>query len=146
MKCKTHSFVIFLPVILMSMSSTNLSAQTANEIANSHLISPGELVQILQTKKEKPLLIHMGSHVLYPQAHIPRSEYIGPGFNESGLQQLRKRVASLPRSKPIITYCGCCPWNHCPNLKPADDTLVGMGFTNVKVLYNSKRLWCRLGR
>jgi len=134
MKCKIRSLLVFLSAILFSMSSSNLSAQTANQIANSHLISPAELVQ-LQSKKAKPLLLHMGSHVLYSQAHIPGSEYVGPGFNEAGIQQLRKRVASLPRSKFIIVYCGCCPWNHCPNLKPADDTLAGMGFTNVKVLY-----------
>ena len=34
-----------------------------------------------------------------------------------------------------MIYCGCCPWSHCPNVKPADDALRAMGFTNVKVLY-----------
>ena len=54
---------------------------------------------------------------------------------ENGLQQLRKRVEALPRNKFIIIYCGCCPWSHCPNVKPADDALRALGFTNVKVLY-----------
>jgi thiosulfate/3-mercaptopyruvate sulfurtransferase len=114
----------------------------ATSLSNSQLINPEELVKILQTPKgEKPLMIQVGSHVLYEQAHIPGSEYIGPASSESGIQQLRKRVEALPRSKFIVIYCGCCPWNHCPNVKPADDALHAMGFTNVKVLY----IWGNFG-
>jgi rhodanese-related sulfurtransferase len=108
----------------------------ATSIPATRLIQPGDLVRILQTSgKDKPLMIQVGSHVLFTQAHIPGSEYVGPASTDNGLQQLRKRVASLPRTKIIILYCGCCPWSHCPNVKPADDALRTLGFTNVKVLY-----------
>jgi len=80
-------------------------------------------------------MLHVGFHVLFAQAHIPGSEYVGPASSEFGIQQLRKRAQSLAHTKLIILYCGCCPWGHCPNLKPADDALHAMGFTNVKVLY-----------
>ena len=111
-------------------------AYQATLIPTTRLINPDELVKILQSSRgEKPLMIQVGSHVLYSQAHIPGSEYIGPANSESGLQQLRKRVESMPRSKFIILYCGCCPWSHCPNVKPADDALRALGFTNVRVLY-----------
>ncbi len=108
----------------------------ATSLSSSQLINPEDLVKILQSPKgEKPLMIQVGSHVLYEQAHIPGSEYIGPGSSEIGLQQLQTRVQPLPRKKFIVIYCGCCPWSHCPNVKPADDALRAMGFTNVKVLY-----------
>jgi rhodanese-related sulfurtransferase len=108
----------------------------ATSIPATRLIQPGDLVRILQTSgKDKPLMIQVGSHVLFTQAHIPGSEYVGPASTDNGLQQLRKRVASLPRTKIIILYCGCCPWSHCPNVKPADDALRTLGFTNVKILY-----------
>jgi len=108
----------------------------ATLIPTTRLINPDELVKILQSSRgQKPLMIQVGSHVLYSQAHIPGSEYIGPANSESGLQQLRKRVESMPRSKFIVLYCGCCPWSHCPNVKPADDALRALGFTNVRVLY-----------
>jgi thiosulfate/3-mercaptopyruvate sulfurtransferase len=111
-------------------------AYQASTIPTSHLINPEELAKILQSPKaEKPLLIHVGFHVLYVQGHIPGSEYIGPASDASALQKLRTRVESLPRNKFIVIYCGCCPWTHCPNLKPADDALHAMGFTNVKALY-----------
>jgi thiosulfate/3-mercaptopyruvate sulfurtransferase len=111
-------------------------AYQAGLIPALRLINPDELVKILQSaKSEKPLMIQVGSHVLYTEAHIPGSEYIGPASSESGLQSLRKRVDPLPRDKFILLYCGCCPWSHCPNIKPADDALHAMGFANVKVLY-----------
>jgi thiosulfate/3-mercaptopyruvate sulfurtransferase len=119
-------------ILLISIAS----AMQASLIQTSHLINPDELVKILQAPKgEKPLLIQVGSHVLYSQAHIPGSEYIGPASDPNGLQRLRARVESLPRNKFIVIYCGCCPWTHCPNMKPADDALHAMGFTNVKSLY-----------
>ena len=118
------------------LASITTLADQANLIPSSRLISPEDLVKILSsTKGEKPLLLQVGSHVLFAQAHIPGSEYIGAASTENGLQALRNRVRSLSRNKFIVIYCGCCPWNHCPNIKPADDLLRSIGFTNFKVLY-----------
>jgi thiosulfate/3-mercaptopyruvate sulfurtransferase len=123
--------IIFLFLLLAIVAA----AGQATSIPQSRQIAPEDLVKILQGSKEKPLMIQVGSHVLYSQAHIPGSEYIGPASTEAGVEQLRKRVESLPRTKSIVLYCGCCPWSHCPNVKPADDALQAMGFKNVKVLY-----------
>ena len=134
-KFRLMLLVFTFGTVAIALTSGALAYQ-ASLIPASRLITPDELVKILQSaKSEKPLMIQVGSHVLYTQAHIPGSEYIGPASSESGLQSLRKRVESLPRNKFIVLYCGCCPWNHCPNVKPADDALRAMGFTNVKVLY-----------
>jgi thiosulfate/3-mercaptopyruvate sulfurtransferase len=130
------SYVLFAVSVLALISASAVLALQANSIPASRLINPEELMKILQASKgEKPLLIHVGSHVMYEQAHIPGSEYIGPASYESGLQQLRQRVQALPKRKFIVIYCGCCPWSHCPTVKPADDALRALGFTNVKVLY-----------
>jgi len=129
---KTALTLAIVSIVLVAM----VWAYQASLIPSSRLINPDELVRILQSSKgEKPLMIQVGSHVLYEQAHIPASEYIGAASREAGLQQLRKRVESLPRNKFIVIYCGCCPWSHCPNVKPADDALQAMGFTKVKILY-----------
>ena len=114
---------------------TGALADQASLIPKTQLIDPDELVKILQSTGAKPLMIQVGSHVLFSQAHIPGSEYIGPASSESGLQQLRKRVEALPKNKFIVIYCGCCPWSHCPNVEPAANALHAMGFTKVKVLY-----------
>ena len=131
-----NNYVVFAVPVLALISVSAVLAFQASSIPASGLINPEELVKILQSAQgEKPLMIQVGSHVLYEQAHIPGSEYIGPASYESGLQQLRKRVEALPRRKFIVVYCGCCPWSHCPNVKPADDALRALGFANVKVLY-----------
>jgi len=136
--------VVIALVGSLAISQTRWSAATvialpfyqATSLSSSELINPEDLVKLLQTPKgEKPLVIQVGSHVLFEQAHIPGSEYIGPASSETGLQRLRTRVQPLPRKTFILIYCGCCPWSHCPNVKPADDALHAMGFTNVKVLY-----------
>jgi len=126
-----HSAIFTILILLPALAAAQASA-----IPESKLIQPDQLLKMLQSSTtEKPLMIQVGSHVLFQQAHIPNSEYIGPASSEPGLQQLRKRVESLPKSKFILLYCGCCPWSHCPNVKPAYDALAALGFTNVKVLY-----------
>ncbi len=128
------ALMLVAPMLVAFMVS--LASAQASDIPAAQLINPNELVKILQSSQDKkPLLIDVGSHVLFQQAHIPGSEYIGPASSPDGLQQLRKRLEKLPRSKFIVIYCGCCPWNHCPNVKPASDALRDWGFTNVKVLY-----------
>ena len=134
MKLCSIIFLSFVAVMFVFASILSASGQAAS-IPGSDLISPEDLVKIIQSGKETPLMIQVGSHVLYEQAHIPGSEYIGPAASEAGLQQLRKRVEPLPRTKAIVLYCGCCPWSHCPNVKPAFEALQTMGFTKVKVLY-----------
>jgi thiosulfate/3-mercaptopyruvate sulfurtransferase len=117
-------------------SSKSQVATTQSDSSAPQLIRPEELARTVQSSKgDKPLILQVGFHVLYVQAHIPHAEYIGPGSAPEGLQQLRKRVAALPHSQPVVLYCGCCPWSKCPNVNPAYKELRDMGFTNVKVLY-----------
>jgi thiosulfate/3-mercaptopyruvate sulfurtransferase len=108
----------------------------AATIPESALIHPAALVAILQGSSEgKPLILQVGARVLFVQAHIPGSEYVGPGEEDAGLEALRARVAKLPRNTPIVIYCGCCPWDHCRNIGGAFAVLQRLGFTQVKVLY-----------
>ncbi len=131
----TRPAAIILAIIsLLALASMGFAQATA--IPASQLINPDELARIVQSSKDaKPLIIQVGSRVLFEQAHIPGSEYIGPASTASGLQHLRDRLKPLPRNQFIVIFCGCCPWSHCPNVKPASDALHDMGFTRFKVLY-----------
>jgi len=112
------------------------SPSSASSIPTSMLLQPEELNRLLQTSgADKPLVLQVGSRVLFDQAHIPKSEFAGPGSQDAGAQVLRNRVAKLPRKTFIVLYCGCCPWGRCPNVGPAYKLLLDMGFTRVKVLY-----------
>ncbi len=133
-------------VVLLAVLCTRAHArsphdesQTASaraEIPAAELLQPKELEQLLRSSGgEKPLILQVGSHVLYAEAHIPGSEYIGAAGQDAGLQALQERVKGLERSQFIILYCGCCPWTKCPNIHPAYRQLHVLGFTRVKVLY-----------
>jgi len=100
------------------------------------LITPEDLVKVLKSAKgTKPLILNVGPRMLFVQAHIPGAEYIGATYEAQGVEALRSRVKALPRTKYIVIYCGCCPWEHCPNIQPAYKALADMGFKNVNALY-----------
>jgi thiosulfate/3-mercaptopyruvate sulfurtransferase len=125
------AFALLLPVAAFAQSSPDELAP-----GNSHLITPEDLLKVIQSASgEKPLILNVGPWLLYRQAHIPEAEFIGPGSDKQALERLRTRVKTLPHNKAIVLYCGCCPWTNCPNVRPAFKTLSTMGFTNVKVLY-----------
>jgi hypothetical protein len=73
--------------------------------------------------------------VLYRSHHIPGAIYAGPGSKPEGLALLEKAVAKLAHDREIVIYCGCCPWDRCPNIQPSMDLLKRLGFRNVKALY-----------
>jgi thiosulfate/3-mercaptopyruvate sulfurtransferase len=111
-------------------------ASSALSIPESRLIQPEELLRMLKsTGKEKPVILQVGSRVMFAQAHIPGSEYAGPGSQGAGIQSLEDKVSALPKNRQIVLYCGCCPWNKCPNVGPAYNRLHELGFSNVQVLY-----------
>jgi hypothetical protein len=101
----------------------------------TEIITPAELTRELSAAPAgKIILIHVGFRTLYNQGRIPGSQYAGPGSKAEGLAALRKLVEKNPRNQMIVIYCGCCPWQECPNIRPAFQELKQMGFTNLKVL------------
>ena len=94
------------------------------------------------------LVIHVGFPVLYRGAHIAGSQYAGPGSKPAGIAELKKAVAAEPRNRSVVLYCGCCPWEKCPNIRPSFSALREMGFTDLKVMIvpeNLKTDWIDKG-
>src|ERR1035441_9548083 len=76
---------------------------SALSIPQAQLIQPEALNRVLQTKgTEKPLLLQVGSHLLFDEAHIPGSVYAGAGSQPTGLQQLQSTVATVAKKKAIV--------------------------------------------
>ena len=133
-----------LTVCVLAIACIPCAAANARQTSRSgdasipaaHLLRPAELARLLRAPNgEKPLILQVGSHVMFAEAHIPGSEYAGAGGQESGLRMLRERLKDVPRSRFIVIYCGCCPWPKCPNIRPAYRLIASMGFTRVKALY-----------
>jgi thiosulfate/3-mercaptopyruvate sulfurtransferase len=110
---------------------------SAPTIPQSVLIQPAELATTLKSGP-KPVILQVGFKVMYDEAHIPGALYAGPGSKDDGIAALKETAASIGKSQEVILYCGCCPWEHCPNVAAAWRTLKELGFTNLKVLYIPK--------
>src|SRR5215469_14375269 len=98
--------------------------------ADIALIQPGQAAKELHGA----LVIHVGFPVLYRSAHITGSIFAGPGSKAEGIAELKKAVAGQPHTREIILYCGCCPFDRCPNIRPAFAALREMGFTHVRAM------------
>jgi thiosulfate/3-mercaptopyruvate sulfurtransferase len=120
---------------LLFAANAFAAAKPAASIPADKLVEPAAwAAQLKDGAAAKTLMLHVGFKTMFDQAHIPGSEYAGPGNTGAGLQVLRDRVASLPKNTAIMIYCGCCPWSRCPNMAAAYDVLIEFGFTNVKAM------------
>jgi thiosulfate/3-mercaptopyruvate sulfurtransferase len=98
-------------------SNPAVAPLSAGTVPKARQMQPVDLAEMLKAGKgERPQMLQVGSHVMFEQAHIPGSLYAVPGSQAAGLHLLEKAVASMPKGKLIVLYCGCCPWNRCPNV------------------------------
>ena len=62
--------------------------------------------------------------------------------------QFKQELSKLSKSSQVVVYCGCCPFERCPNIRPAFNLMKGMGFINGKLLNiptNLKQNWIDKG-
>jgi thiosulfate/3-mercaptopyruvate sulfurtransferase len=134
-------------ILLLVAACTLLFA--ADPWTPADVITPEQAApRVKSSTTDGPFIIHVGFSVLYRAAHITGSKYAGPGSTPAGIEELKKEVAGQPRTREIDLYCGCCPWDKCPNIRPAFAALHEMGFQNVKVIQipeNLKADWIDKG-
>jgi len=112
------------------------------------LVEPEELARILVEDlpigktgmSAQPILLHVGFPSLFEVSHIPGSIYTGAASKQEGVDGLKKEVQNLSRDQEIVLYCGCCPWEDCPNIRPAFESMQEMGFAKIEVLYLPENL------
>jgi hypothetical protein len=108
----------------------------ADSVPTAYRIQPEQLGRLLAGPAAgRPKLLHVGFRVLYRSGHITGSRYVGPASKPEGLDSLKAVLRPLRRQDPLVLYCGCCPWKHCPNVLPAFRVARAMGFERVQVLF-----------
>jgi hypothetical protein len=108
----------------------------AGSIPGADLIQPADLAaEIRRASGTRPLILQVGFRMLFEEAHIAAAVYAGPADSAAGLKSLRARLAAVSKHRPIVIYCGCCPWTDCPNVAAAYDELHRLGFDHVRVLH-----------
>lgn len=129
MKTK-HILLLSLIVLFGATITFSGFKQTdgGNPWTEKQLMSPADLVKIINDPNaQKPIVFSIG-----PGAVIKNSVDIGPA--KENLQKLKQALGNLPKDANIVIYCGCCPFEHCPNIRPAFSLLNKMKFTNHKLL------------
>lgn len=104
--------------------------------AQSQTVEPAALAKELDNlpSSAKPTVICVAPRALYNGAHVRGALFLGPGYTSQGIDSLKTWAQAAPRSTNIVVYCGCCPLDRCPNIRPAFSALAGMGFTHIRVL------------
>ena len=98
------------------------------------LMMPETLAKQMAPGGKAPVIISVAFPVLYRNRHIETAVFAGPGRDPEGITALQAAVKKLPKDAEIVIYCGCCPMDHCPNLRPAFRVLKEMGFTRIHAL------------
>ena len=135
-------FCVMLPVFAGTLSHSSAGTARGDDktIAKpwtaAQEMRPAELASALSETKTRvtPTILYVGFRTLFIGGHIPGATFHGTASTEAGLAELKKWADTLPRSTNLVIYCGCCPFDHCPNIRPAFVALREMGFTNLRVL------------
>ncbi len=130
---KKYSVLGVVAAVCLAASACAFSA--THPWSPKQVIQPAALVGQLKNSSNKPLLLQVGFETLYAQGHIPGSKYCGPARDSNGIARLKTCLQGVSRKRAIVLYCGCCPWQECPNIRPAFEAVKAMGFSNVKVVH-----------
>lgn len=134
-----------LTITFLALSFNSAKAQNTNpeNWTADQLIEPATLAQTLNSNKNIPLIYCVGPGVV-----IPHSIDIGMVKDPQNLQKFKDALSKVPRNSNIVIYCGCCPFDHCPDVRPAISTLKAMKFTNYHLLnlpHNIRTDWIAKG-
>ena len=135
-----YKYVLSVSVALLFLAIVSFSNKQTEPWRPDQLMEPAQLAAVItEPKSPQPLVISVG-----PGALIKNSIDVGPAKEKENLNKLKDLLSKQPKDKAIVIYCGCCPFQNCPNIRPAFNLLNEMKFTNHKLLnlsHNIKVDW-----
>ena len=122
---------MLIAITLFSCNNTGSGSSASGEPWTvKQLMEPSDLNKILNdATAEKPVIYSIGFG-----GGIPGGIEMGAAKDEVNIEKFKAALSKLPKDKPVVIYCGCCPFEHCPNVRPAFKLMNNMGFTNHKLL------------
>lgn len=148
MKIITYIFILFILANTVSKAQTipnpNLSLDKRNSWSQKDLIEPSELASIIVNPKARQAKIFNIGVV----DDIKGAINIGGVSKKVNLEKFNLAIKNLPGNTFLVVYCGCCPFEKCPNIRPAFNMVKSMGFTTAKLLnlpVNMKQDWIDKG-
>ena len=136
------NYLTILLLIIISCEQ-NQNRQTLEPWSRSQLLEPKLLSYKIETGTDLPKIISIGPGVV-----IKNSLGIGECRYNENIERLRTLVSTYSKDEEIVLYCGCCPFENCPNIRPAFTLMNELGFINHKLLNiknNIKADWIDVG-
>lgn len=146
---------LFLLLLLLSLSTgfsalaqsfpKNTSLGSSKDTwTKNELIEPATLASIIKNSKAvQPMIFNIGV-----VDDIKGAKNMGAASEKENLAKFKKTLAKLPKNTSLIVYCGCCPFDRCPNIRPAFQAIKDGGFTKGRLLNlptNLKTDWINKG-
>lgn len=122
-------FVKIFLLLFISFCTFHVSAQKPVNWTDKQLMQPSELASIIKNKTNQVTIISVG-----PFNTIPDAINVGMVSEEENMDKFKTQLSTLKKDAKVVVYCGCCPYEHCPNVRPAIDVLKQMKFTNFYLL------------
>lgn len=144
---------VIFTLVLLAWTGINLRAQGINPRQSldkrdtwtqKDLMQPADLAASIANSKANKLHVFNIGVV----EDIKGAKNIGGASDKSNLEKFKQELSKLPKSAQVVVYCGCCPFERCPNIRPAFNLMKSMGFVNGKLLNiptNLKQNWIDKG-
>jgi thiosulfate/3-mercaptopyruvate sulfurtransferase len=128
--------MLLAPVLRSNQSGAVNQEKTADPWTKGQVLEAADLFRELPNSKggTAPAIVYVGFRTLFEGGHLPFASFHGTASKEAGLAELRTWAGALPRSTNLVIYCGCCPFDRCPNIRPAYTAVHDLGFTHLRVL------------
>jgi hypothetical protein len=127
---------VVFAVGLSACAGNTAGTMSSKEPWGENIVTPADLVAELANRSgaDKPVVVCTAPSFLYRAGHVPGAVLHGPMTSPAVIDELTAWAQPLPRSSNIVIYCGCCPMEQCPNIRPAYTGLKDLGFTRLRVL------------
>lgn len=141
---KTAAIVLFfLTIVTISNAQELPSAKLqSNPWTKNQLMEPSVLAKMIE-KGQKIRIYNIGV-----VEDIKGATHLGAASEKQNVEKLSKVLKGLPKNEMIVVYCGCCPMDKCPNIRPAFKALNDQKFTKAYLLnltVNLKTEWINKG-
>ncbi|PBQ34616.1 hypothetical protein CNR22_23505 [Sphingobacteriaceae bacterium] len=119
-----------LLIIALTLSGLFSAYSQTPVWTKEQLMPTKDLAEKIKTNaKDKPIIFNVG-----PMENIKTAVFVGRATSATCVEKMKSTLSMENKTKQVVVYCGCCSYASCPNIKPAYDALMGMGFKNTKVL------------
>jgi len=131
MKYLKHLVINAIACLLFTFGANAQDLELKKQVwPDKNLMQTSTLVATLKKPgTAKPPIYNIGF-----VGNIQGAKKLAAASKPEGLAQLKSELKQTPKNSTVVIYCGCCPFEHCPNVKPAFTMLQKLGYTNVKIL------------